>query len=195
MYDSENKKSKLYIVLAVLILLGIIGLIIFAKVKSNIEENNQNANDKNQYESMYINETVQSMNYSDYLINYTCEDFDEVCFGYDFNEIKSGLNMKHNYVLLTDKTYDEKYELKIEDNKVVLYVLNYENDKKIRRKLIFNTIDNPNGVFAYEGVGGQDSYPVDFWAIDNNNTIYYAHVLTRYCENNKCNSKIIKIIK
>lgn len=211
MENNENKNSKGLLILVVilsLIVLGLGGWIVYDKVinkeepKQEENEKEKIDNDKNDitneyddgFEKVYIDLSVKNMNYSLYVQEYIDSTKDcEVCDELDIEEIMSGINEKKKYILL-DEYNDEKYELKIEDNKAVLYATFYQDEEKFKKKFIFNTINDAIGVFAYEGIGGEDSYPVDFWVIDKNNDIYYVNSSIRYCTND-CGNNIIKIIK
>lgn len=179
------------------------------------EKESEQKLDSNRYEIVNIDLQVKEKDYNEYLkeeidSRYDCEN----CNLIDFNDVEEGLNKKINSIVLDDfnendddmdgkKAEDidnsEKYELKIENGKVVLYIsINISDSidelKIVRKKFVFNTINNPTGIFAYEGIGGEDSLPVEFWVIDNADNIYHAKTNTLYCDKD-CGISMVKIVK
>ena len=224
--NKNSKGLIILIVVFSLIVLGLGGWMVYDKVikkdePNPVESDNINADNVNgekqeendnlqiNYEKINVNLIPKSISYANYVKEYieptkNCE----VCDELDIDEITIGLKQKKTYLCLEGCDEDNrdylgpdsneflKYELKIENNVVVLYVTSHDlNYTELihHNKFIFNTIKNPVAIYAYEGIGGEDSLTVNFWALDADNNMYYV-TFGSLCYD-ECNKEVIKIIK
>lgn len=71
--------------------------------------------------------------------------------------------------------------LKIDDNQVILEMTypEIESGNAISNRYIVNSIKNPVGIYISQGIGENESFPIEYYIIDNNNSIYVVSFALR----------------
>ncbi len=113
----------------------------------------------------------------------------------DFTEVKNELQKNNTKLEIGNEEENDAYgSLYIKNNNVILdvfYPSFTDDEKQEHTKFIVNNISNPASIYIEGDLGGEDSYPVEFYVMDKNNDIYVVSFSIRDYENST--SKVYKV--
>lgn len=100
----------------------------------------------------------------------------------DINELKNELSKKSTNIMIGNPNEEDTYGfLKIDDNQVILEMTypEIESGNATSNRYIVNSIKNPVGIYISQGIGENESFPIEYYIIDNNNSIYVVSFALR----------------
>lgn len=112
----------------------------------------------------------------------------------DFNKVKSQLEKRKYSIDIGDASSDPDYAtLYVSGKKVIFdfYYKDMDDDIKNTQYEISN-IPNPVSVYFDDGLGGEDSYPVEFYVMDNSGNIYVVNMTLKYYDNSETKIYMVK---
>lgn len=185
----KNNNTIIWIMIIIIVaLIACVGGYYFGKnyvVKSPKTEEKTDKKDetKDNYDIVQLDIDIVSKSEKDFIEENKkeAEQYDNVSL-IDFDNIKTKLNEKNNRVVIRKDADDVQgviYE--IENNKVVVKATyqDINSDTIKNTKFVINNIENPVGIYSESNLGGEDSFPVNIYVLDNSNNVYVVHFLLR----------------
>ena len=105
----------------------------------------------------------------------------------DFSDVKNELQKNNTKLEIGNEEENDAYgSLYIKNSNVILdvYYPSFINDEKQEHtKFVVNNISNPISIYIEGELGGEDSYPVEFYVMDKDSNIYVVYFLVRDYDN------------
>lgn len=185
----KNNNTIIWIMIIIIVaLIACVGGYYFgknyvAKSPKTEEKTDKKDETKDNYDIVQLDIDIVSKSEKDFIEENKkeAEQYDNVSL-IDFDNIKTKLNEKNNRVVIRKDADDVQgviYE--IENNKVVVKATyqDINSDTIKNTKFVINNIENPVGIYSESNLGGEDSFPVNIYVLDNSNNVYVVHFLLR----------------
>ena len=195
--ENENKQKKgvPLIVLIVVCLVAFVGAFILGNKLYDVNENIVNKKN-NKVEDLSVENNIKKAYTIEKLTDGTTlyrntESIEILILDADVTVIKERLNEGTKTINMGDPKEDDEFGvLKIEDNTVVLDVTHYDfhdSEKLVKSKFVVTAIKNPVSIYSDSGIGGEDSYPIEYYVKDSNNKVYSVSFFMRDFDGYKVN--------